>query len=370
MAQEREKRRIVIASILKPVDDTRMFEKMGQTLANTENCEVSIIGFQPAAPVHHSRIQLISIGRFPRLSLQRWLAKWRVFSEAYSLKPSVFIFTTHELILPAIILKVIFNTRIIYDVRENYFRNILHSEGLPRFSRAPLAIMVRMKEKLSAPIIDHFFLAEQGYEQEFKFHRSGWTVLENKSLPFPRSRSDMPSTSGLKLLFTGTLSESTGVFRAIHLAKELQRVRADAQLTIAGYASSQSVCERIREETAGCSFIRLIGIDSLVPHPEIVDFILRSDAGIIAYTPYPHIRNSVPTKLFEYLHAGLPILTESFWHWIPPYEGYQPFVYCSYEQPDAETIVKDLTTSTFYTEKADRVSWSSEEPKLLQAIKI
>jgi glycosyltransferase involved in cell wall biosynthesis len=370
VAQEREKRRIVIASILKPTDDTRMFEKMGQTIAQTANNEVSIIGFEPSGPALQSHIQLISLGRFPRLSLQRLLARWRVLRIAYSLKPTLFIFTTHELILPAVILKVVFNTRIIYDVRENYFRNILHSEGLPWFARAPLAMMVRLKEKLSAPAIDHFFLAEQGYEQEFKFHRGGWTVIENKSLPYAGPRSDVMPTPGLKLLFSGTLSESTGVFRAIHLAKELHRVRGDVQLTIAGYASSQSVRDRIRKETADAPFIHLIGIDALVPHPAIAALILSSDAGIIAYTPSPHTRNAVPTKLFEYLHAGLPILTETFWHWIPRYEVYQPFVFCDYEQLDPDTVIKDLTTSIFYITTPENVSWSSEAPKLLAATKI
>ncbi len=40
--QEIKKRRIVLASVLKPVNDPRMFEKMGQSLSH--HYEVHIIG--------------------------------------------------------------------------------------------------------------------------------------------------------------------------------------------------------------------------------------------------------------------------------------------------------------------------------------
>lgn len=40
-----KKRRIVLASILKPVDDTRMTEKLGATLAQVEGNEVYVIGY-------------------------------------------------------------------------------------------------------------------------------------------------------------------------------------------------------------------------------------------------------------------------------------------------------------------------------------
>ena len=42
--QEVKKRRIVLASVLKPVNDSRMFEKMGQSLA--PYYEVHIMGTQ------------------------------------------------------------------------------------------------------------------------------------------------------------------------------------------------------------------------------------------------------------------------------------------------------------------------------------
>ncbi|HRI80776.1 MAG TPA: glycosyltransferase, partial [Cyclobacteriaceae bacterium] len=155
MAQERKKRRIVLASVLKPVDDTRMFEKMGASLA-PHGDEVYIIGYPSAVSTVPEGIQLLPLSPFKRLSFARLLAKWTVFGKLLKLKPAVVIFNTHELILPCVLLKIIMDVRIVYDVRENYYRNILHSGSFPFFIRWPLAWLVRFKEKLLAPAVDHF----------------------------------------------------------------------------------------------------------------------------------------------------------------------------------------------------------------------
>lgn len=284
-------------------------------------------------------------------------------------RPDVFIFGTFELIAPALLLKIIFGTKIIYDVRENYYRNIFYSEALPLLLRWPLALLVRSIEKLTAPAIDHFFLAEKGYESEFKFHRGGWTVLENKALPFGQSKRQAPASVIRRLLFSGTLAESTGVFRAIALVKRLNQAKPVAHLTIAGYAASPDVQRRIRESTSDQSTFTLMGIEQLVPHATILELISQCDAGIIAYPKLPHTQNSVPTKLFEYLSAGLPILTEEHWPWVNRYQPYRPFVFVNFENPNVEHMLNHLGSNTLYPTLPSDVLWSSEAVKLLDVVK-
>ena len=74
--------------------------------------------------------------------------------------------------------------------RENYYRNIRYSEAFPRILRLPLAAMVRFKEKLLAPMIDHFLLAERAMNR-IPIPPGGWTVIENKAVgiePLARKR--------------------------------------------------------------------------------------------------------------------------------------------------------------------------------------
>lgn len=343
-----------------------MAEKMGVSLARAGH-EVTIVGYSAPGSTPPS-IKSLTIGPFSRLSLSRWFARWRVFRLAFATRPDVFIFGTYELIFPALWLKILLGTRIVYDVRENYYRNIRYSEGLNWFVRLPFAMIVRFIEKLTAPAIDHFFLAEQGYDKEFKFHRGGWTVLENKAIARTHPARSRPGGE-IHLLFSGTLSESTGVFRAIRLAEELHAVNNAVRLTVAGFAATGSVRHRLLREAGKRPFVKCIGVDSLVPHDEIAALIDRCDAGIIAYLPAPQILNTVPTKLFEYLQASLPILTESHWPWLERYASFEPFVPVSFENPDADGILNMLINSPLHTTPVPDVDWSSEEGKLIEAIK-
>ena len=45
-----KKQRIVLASVLKPVDDVRMFEKIGKSLSAITGHDVFIIGYPSKAP--------------------------------------------------------------------------------------------------------------------------------------------------------------------------------------------------------------------------------------------------------------------------------------------------------------------------------
>jgi hypothetical protein len=56
LTQVIKKRRIVLASVLKPVDDTRMFEKIGVSLAGADEAEVIIIGYPSQRPPTHQTI--------------------------------------------------------------------------------------------------------------------------------------------------------------------------------------------------------------------------------------------------------------------------------------------------------------------------
>ncbi|MFM7852383.1 MAG: hypothetical protein ACKO96_10825, partial [Flammeovirgaceae bacterium] len=78
MLQEIKKPRIVIASVLKPVDDTRAFEKMANSLAK-QNFEVYLIG-QPSKNKlpGASFIHFLPVQKFDRLSFRRWLAPIKI----------------------------------------------------------------------------------------------------------------------------------------------------------------------------------------------------------------------------------------------------------------------------------------------------
>src|SRR6478609_12121995 len=109
-----KKRRIVLASILKPVNETRMFEKMGTTLANTGDYEVFIIGSPETVKTEYPNIRFSELSYFPRISLKRLIAPWKVFRKLQSIKPELVIIGTHELLVVAMLYRLTSSAKIIY----------------------------------------------------------------------------------------------------------------------------------------------------------------------------------------------------------------------------------------------------------------
>lgn len=361
-----EKIKVAIASTLKPVDDTRMYEKLGMSIAESPRYEVAIIGFPTKRPATHPSIRFLPLAPFRRLSVQRAFAPWKIFHTIKHIRPDVLIVTTHELLLPAVLYKFFFRKKILYDIQENYFRNILFLPSFHFLLRPLLAVYVRSKEKLLAPFFDYFILAETGYEQELAFPGKKKIVLQNK-MRRPRFLKPKKSdTDGLiHLVFTGTIADNTGVFDAINLAWKLHRHDARIRLMIIGYCALPRVLAAVKAEIRACTFIDLIGGDHLVPHDDIMRAIQQADAGIIAYKPNAATRNSLPTKLFEYLGNHLPVIMPNYRPWVRFCEPFNAAIPIDLEHPDEASILRALEKKSFYPVAPDDVYWDAEAPKLM-----
>jgi glycosyltransferase involved in cell wall biosynthesis len=364
--QERKKRRIVIASVLKPIDDTRMYGKIGQSLADTGRFDVHIFGYPSSRTIPSDTIQVYSSDSFKRLSIDRLLRPWRLIGDIVKLTPDVLIITTHELLLMAMLVKLFTRCDVLYDVQENYYRNIRYTNAYPKLLRPLLAAYVRLKEIILAPAIDYFTLAEKGYEDELPFLKKNYIVLENK-LRKPSGSFTRKSIldKNIHLLFSGTLAESTGVFEAINLARSLHAQEPRIRLTIIGYSSQVSVLNRIKHITEQHHYISLIGGDTLTPHTDIIREIFQSDFGIISYPPNKSTENCVPTKLFEYTGCTLPILLVNHTPWIERCTAYAACIPIDFKNPNIPAILHDMHHKQFYPDTPHGVYWEEEAGKLI-----
>lgn len=267
-----KKRRIVLASILKPVDDTRMSEKLAASLAKLEGFEVFVIGYPSQTKTGNNSVVRMPLKLFTRISIGRLLAPLAVLRKCIQVKPKLLIVNTHELLMLSIVNRILFGTKIVYDIQENYARNILHTTAFAWPLRPLLAGWVRLKETLLTPIFHGVLLAEKCYENELPFVRSKSLVLENKAV-VPANFRRQPPADKIKLVFTGTLAETTGVFQAIRLAKNLHSLNPKVELEIIGYCAVPSTLQKIRSAIAGYTFIGLTGGDQLIPHDQILEAI-------------------------------------------------------------------------------------------------
>jgi hypothetical protein len=287
------------------------------------------------------------------------------------LKPDAFIFATHELLYLALFLKLFTKCRIIYDVQENYYWNILYTPAFPLLIKPFVALYVRGKETLTARYVDHFFLAERGYGQELKFPGNNFTILENKVRVAVEERRKPPSVGSnntINLIFSGTLAETTGVFTAIDLAVKLHVIDERFRLTIIGFCAQHKVLEKITLLITPRPFIELIAHDSPLPHSEIFRHIRKSNFGLITYQINPSTMNSIPTKLYEYLGFKLPIVLVNHKPWVDFCYPYKAAIVFEPGHFDTGQLYRDMMHKTFYTAEPALVYWETEEPKLLKVV--
>jgi glycosyltransferase involved in cell wall biosynthesis len=310
LSQVNKLRRIVIASVLKPVNEPRMYEKLGQSLRRS-HAEVHIIGFPVLLKLkREDNLFLYPIAKRPflRLSLKRFWAPFTVLKKVIAIHPEILIITTHELLFAAILSRWMTGCKIIYDVQENYYRNIRYTHTFPTGIRDVLAGWVRLKERICSKFIDHFILAEKGYEVELPFARP-FTVLQNKLTKNILSLYGKRAYTGYaNILFSGTLAQTTGVFKAIELITGLHEIDPSFSLTIVGHCPVKADWQKLHQLASHHSFIKLLINRHPVPHTHILTEIQQVDVGIIWYPDNLSTQSSLPTKLFEYLGLGLPIL--------------------------------------------------------------
>ena len=371
MSQEIKKTPIVIASILKPVDDTRMFGKLALSITKIDKVAITIIGYPTKNPFRVPAVTSLPFKPFKRISFRRFFARFTFLQQVMAIKPRIIILTTHELLFVSLLAKAITGCRLIYDVQENYYRNIIHSTTFPFLIKHVVALAVRLKEKLIGPAIDHFFLAEKSYPTELRFLPERYTVLENKVRKESIGQCSFNKKSKIDghthLIFSGTLATGTGVFEAIRWTKLFYEVDPKIRLTIIGYCSIPTVLKKIKAEVKDCNYISVIGGDELIPHAQILEEISTSDGAFVTYLPNASTSGSIPTKLFEYLACQLPIFLVPH----PPWVNYCAPFHASIlldKETSALQLLSNMKDNQLYSQAPQEIYWEGQEASLFSVM--
>jgi len=367
-------KRILLASLLKPINDTRMYGKLGLSLCKLPNVEVHIAGFSAPVPTDSlANLYFHPIFQFKRLSINRFTAQQKYWKLLQTIKPDLLIVCTHELLLTSWLYCKNHSCKLIYDVQENYSLNLTAQDTYNPILKKLLAKGVRTIENLTAPTIAHFFLAEQSYAQELPFIGSRYTTLENKYKPTinyrPRPTPVQLKPGNIKLLYSGTISSIYGIFEAVQFATDWHQINPQVTLTIIGYCAHQPTLQKLQQTIANKPYITLIGGDKLVPHPQILQAIATHDIGLLPYQPDESTFRCIPTKLYEYMAYGLPILMQQNKLWNDILSAHNTGLSINFNNYGIANLESEVYSKTFYNKGIpDFVFWKTEEVKLLEVI--
>lgn len=115
--------------------------------------------------------------------------------------------------------------------------------------------------------------------------------------------------SAIKLIYVGTVSESRGRDVMLDAMKLIADKQLKLHLTIVGASPQQlQYCQQRIDALSLQTYVKVIG---KVSGTEIPHYLAQADAAICLWQASPWNQFNPPTKLFEYLVAGLPVLASN-----------------------------------------------------------
>jgi glycosyltransferase involved in cell wall biosynthesis len=208
--------------------------------------------------------------------------------------------------------------------------------------------------------------------QKIQMHYMG---VADRFAALGATRTSAAEPQCLNMVYTGTVQKERGrdvMLEGVALARTSG---IPCHLTIVGAMGAEmEYCQRRVVELRIADAVELVG---RVPGEEIPGYLQRADFGICIWADRVWWRFNPPTKLFEYLVAGLPVLGSRIrTHTEYVRDGENGFIF----DYDAEAFAKALVRSwearqhwsqmatTAAAEGRNRYLWSSIAPDFLQVL--
>ncbi len=312
--------KILQLSVLDTVMHPRIYYKYGLSFADL-GFEVKIVG-EKKHEIHVSqeKVELMglpSVAPTAFARLKRQIQLWKI---AWQDKPSILMIHAIELTFFAFLYKILRpKTYVIYDVFEDYEKNIFFNPMLSHLTKKVISLMLRPLERFFAKYFDAVCYAENCYDNILDILPEKKYVFLNK---FSEKMLDdnlilsLPNTS--YMLYTGTLEENWGILQTIDVWIGLNQIEP-LHLVIAGFTYDTQMIANIHQKVNASGLAHLFtlyGGNQYVPYSQIVHLIQHCKFGTGLYIPTPSIVGKIPTKFFEYMSLGKPLVftDEPYWN--------------------------------------------------------
>lgn len=305
----------VLTSVHEPFDP-RIFYKQAKSLAKA--------GYEVVLIAPHSRdevVDSIKIRALPprRGRIKRILGTWKVLRWALEERADIYHFHDPELLLVGWLLKVVTGRPVIYDCHEYYPEAIMSRKWIPRVIRPVLGGLLRPVEAFFASSMSTVVVTEG---QKARFPKA--IVLYNFPL-LSSYRTLQPAPPGSEaLIYIGALSEERGVLLMIEALEAL--TSEGAKLTLVGRFDSPHTQAKVEALVRARGLEQRVEIVGQVPHDAVGGYLREAAVGLVPLQPKSQYAQAVPTKMFEYMASGLPIVASD----LPPTRRFMEGVGCGF----------------------------------------
>jgi hypothetical protein len=198
----------------------------------------------------------------------------------------------------------------LYDIHEDLPLQMESKVYLPPALRMPLARLSSCMLRAARELFSGFAPATEAIAQAWPAART--RVLHNypKAL-FQRAGIPERDPDPNRVLYVGGLSRVRGTVLAVEAVREARRRLPDLRLDFIGWILDPESAQAIRsaEAEGWCALTPRLGPEALAERAA------GAGIGLATLLPEPNYVQSLPTKLFEYMAMGIPVLASDFPLW-------------------------------------------------------
>jgi len=213
----------------------------------------------------------------------------------------------------AAILHKVFGVKLILDIHDPSVD--LFEEKWPGKKNKALKFLMAKAEKYSCKLADKLITVTNTCKERLVERGNPpdkITLILNTAneglFEFNSERRFREITSGVKLIYHGTIAERFGLHNVISAMPILLKDVPDSILNIYGrYEGSYLI--KLKILVSDLNLSENVNLNGRINREQLPDLINNHDIGIVPYLQTDYMNLSLPTKAFEYIAAGLPLVS-------------------------------------------------------------
>ncbi len=303
------KRKVAILSVVHQALDNRVFYREARTLADA--------GYDVTLIAVHDRDEIkdgVRIRGLPRVPRSRRPLLWRAIGRM-AVETGADIYHIHdpELLMVTPWLRRTTGRPTVYDIHEANADFIAVKDYLPALVRRPLAGVFRRLEPRLARGESGLIFADDAIAADFAgftgpkvtlFNFPGADLISNGALAIAAGERRRPVA-----LYLGGLERNRGASMMNAAFAQVVAQMPEAQLWIVGHFMPAELEAEIRADAMARGIDHAVTITGRVPFERIDEYLRDAAVGWVTWQALPKNQKNIPTKLFEYMAFGLPVVS-------------------------------------------------------------